>query len=310
MPSSAAAGSQGDAALAYDNLGATFAAQGNLAAAKAAFAEEHAISLAHGYKSTLGLALQGLGWVAGLQGLYPTAAAQLERALALFRELEEPWTCAQALHLLGEVAQRTGDLPHAGRCYRESLLLAHQMGDKAAVALVLQQVGTLVFARGQAEDAARLFAAAAAHHLAGGAIFYTLAGPAERAQSIAQVRTALGDELFAACWAQGEAMALPQAVALAAALAGAAAERAPATGDKEVPKIVQLQDPPGHLTTREREVLQLLVQGLTYGEIADKLVISPRTVNAHLTTIYGKLDVSSRRAAVRVALEHRLLDAR
>ncbi len=52
------------------------------------------------------------------------------------------------------------------------------------------------------------------------------------------------------------------------------------------------------------------MQGLTYGEIADKLVISPRTVNAHLTTIYGKLDVSSRHAAVRVALEHRLLDAR
>jgi DNA-binding CsgD family transcriptional regulator len=73
---------------------------------------------------------------------------------------------------------------------------------------------------------------------------------------------------------------------------------------------VQLPGDPNQLTAREREVLRLLVQGLTYAEIADELVISPRTVNAHLTTIYGKLAVNSRRQAVRVALEHHLLDAR
>ncbi len=232
-----AAGSHGDAAVAYDNLGATFAAQGNHAAARAAFEEEYAISVAFGHKSTLGLATMGLGWVAGLVGDYPAAAAYLDRALALFREQEESWTCAAALHLLGAVAQCRGDLPHAGNCYRESLLLADQMGDKAAVALVLQQVGTLACAQGLSEDAARLFAAAAAHHLADGAIFYTLASPAERSHSIAQVRTALGDELFAACWAQGQAMALPQAVVLgttvAGARTGAVAEWAPAAQEKE-----------------------------------------------------------------------------
>jgi len=64
---------------------------------------------------------------------------------------------------------------------------------------------------------------------------------------------------------------------------------------------------PAGLTSREVEVLRLLVQGLTYAEIADKLVISRRTVNAHVSTIYSKLDVTSRMAAIRFAEAHHLL---
>jgi DNA-binding CsgD family transcriptional regulator len=111
-------------------------------------------------------------------------------------------------------------------------------------------------------------------------------------------------------------MALPQAVVLAVtvaeALATVPAEQAPGVAalGKHLPSTVQLPGAPDPLTAREREVLRLLVQGLTYAEIADMLVISPRTVNAHLTTIYGKLAVNSRRQAVRVALERGLLNAR
>ena len=64
---------------------------------------------------------------------------------------------------------------------------------------------------------------------------------------------------------------------------------------------------PAGLTEREAEVLRLLAQGLSYAEIADRLVISPRTVNRHLTSIYGKLDVTSRHAAARFAIDHGLL---
>jgi predicted ATPase/DNA-binding CsgD family transcriptional regulator len=320
-----AAGDQGDLALAYDNLGGTFAAQGNYAAARAAYEEEHAISQALGYRSTLGLASMGRGWVAGLRGDYAAALGFLEQAVPIFRELNESWTLAQALLLTGEVARCSGDRLRAGRCYRESVTLAHQVGDRAATALVLQQIGTLACDQGHnglghCEDAARLLAAAEAHHIAGGSMAYTLAGPAERSHTIARTRMRLGEELFPACWAQGQAMALPQAVALAAAVAVSVAEsvaesraeQAPAAaapGTNMLPA-VQLPGDPNQLTAREREVLRLLVQGLTYAEIADELVISPRTVNAHLTTIYGKLAVNSRQQAVRVAREHRLLDAR
>jgi DNA-binding NarL/FixJ family response regulator len=64
---------------------------------------------------------------------------------------------------------------------------------------------------------------------------------------------------------------------------------------------------PAGLTPREVEVLHLLAQGLTDAQIAEQLVISPRTVNNHLTSIYGKIRVSSRSAATRYAIEHKLV---
>jgi DNA-binding NarL/FixJ family response regulator len=60
------------------------------------------------------------------------------------------------------------------------------------------------------------------------------------------------------------------------------------------------------LTTREVEVLLLVAQGLSDAQVAAQLVISPRTVNSHLTSIYNKLGVDSRTAASRFAVEHRL----
>jgi len=50
----------------------------------------------------------------------------------------------------------------------------------------------------------------------------------------------------------------------------------------------------------------LLAQGLTNAEIADALIISRVTVNSYLRSIYSKLGVSSRIAAMRYALNHDL----
>jgi DNA-binding NarL/FixJ family response regulator len=63
---------------------------------------------------------------------------------------------------------------------------------------------------------------------------------------------------------------------------------------------------PDDLTTREVEVLRLMARGWSNAQIAEQLVISPRTVNSHLTTIYRKIQVSSRSAATRYAMEHHL----
>ena len=61
------------------------------------------------------------------------------------------------------------------------------------------------------------------------------------------------------------------------------------------------------LTTREREVLQLLARGLRNKEIAARLFVSERTVNFHLANIYAKLHVNGRTEALSRALEHGLL---
>jgi DNA-binding CsgD family transcriptional regulator len=63
---------------------------------------------------------------------------------------------------------------------------------------------------------------------------------------------------------------------------------------------------PARLTQREVEVLRLVAAGLTDASVGEQLYISPRTVSQHLQSIYGKLDVSSRAAATRFAVEHGL----
>jgi DNA-binding NarL/FixJ family response regulator len=59
----------------------------------------------------------------------------------------------------------------------------------------------------------------------------------------------------------------------------------------------------GSLTDRELEVLELAAQGLTNHEIAQRLYISVRTVEAHLTHVYNKLDAGSRTEAVVRAMQ-------
>lgn len=61
------------------------------------------------------------------------------------------------------------------------------------------------------------------------------------------------------------------------------------------------------LTARELEVLQQMVDGLTQKEIADRLFLSPSTVNGHVQHIYEKLHVHSGNAAVAKALRERLV---
>ena len=61
------------------------------------------------------------------------------------------------------------------------------------------------------------------------------------------------------------------------------------------------------LTAREIEVLHLLAQDLSNPQIAERLVVSRRTVDAHLRSIYDKLGVKSRDAAIRVAGEKQLI---
>ncbi|HET7035178.1 MAG TPA: response regulator transcription factor [Thermomicrobiaceae bacterium] len=64
---------------------------------------------------------------------------------------------------------------------------------------------------------------------------------------------------------------------------------------------------PGYdLTAREREVLALLVDGQSNGEIAHQLAVSPSTIKAHVSNILRKLDVASRTEAVALAVRHNL----
>jgi DNA-binding NarL/FixJ family response regulator len=64
---------------------------------------------------------------------------------------------------------------------------------------------------------------------------------------------------------------------------------------------------PGGLSPRELEVVRLVAAGATNREIAERLGISERTVDRHVSNIFAKLDVASRAAATAFAYEHRLV---
>ena len=64
---------------------------------------------------------------------------------------------------------------------------------------------------------------------------------------------------------------------------------------------------PDELTPREMEVLQLIAQGLSNKELANKLTISEKTVKTHLSSIFSKLHLSDRTQAAIYALKHNLV---
>jgi DNA-binding NarL/FixJ family response regulator len=70
---------------------------------------------------------------------------------------------------------------------------------------------------------------------------------------------------------------------------------------KEAPPVEDL-----NLTPREMEILQWLVEGFSYKKIAEKLFISPLTVQSHIKRVYEKLQVHSKSAAVSKALKYKL----
>jgi DNA-binding NarL/FixJ family response regulator len=62
------------------------------------------------------------------------------------------------------------------------------------------------------------------------------------------------------------------------------------------------------LTRREHEILALLAEGLGNTAIAERLVISPKTVSTHVGNIYGKLGVRTRVQALTAGYRHGLLE--
>jgi DNA-binding NarL/FixJ family response regulator len=62
------------------------------------------------------------------------------------------------------------------------------------------------------------------------------------------------------------------------------------------------------LTPREREILQLLADGMSNADVATKLFISQETVKSHVRHILAKLEADTRTQAVAIALREAMID--
>ncbi|MCC6170273.1 MAG: tetratricopeptide repeat protein [Caldilineaceae bacterium] len=291
-------------------------------------------------------ALGELGGIDYHQGNYQAAQARIEENLALLAAyplVDDKFFRTAALHTLGTIARRQGDDPEAARLFTQCLEMARSAGNQWFAALARQELGLIAQRQGDAAQAiAHLRAGMELSwtlgktqnfvSLIGCALVAVQQGEWERAarlcgavealcakldqpfvppqeadyaNALASIGNRRKDPSIAAAWEQGLALTLDQALQ-AAVTTLTAIESLPAAG-APAPHAPLFPLYPAGLTGREVEVLRLLAQRLTYAQIAETLVISRRTVNAHLTSIYSKLGVTGREAATCFAVDHRLV---
>jgi ATP/maltotriose-dependent transcriptional regulator MalT len=266
--------------------------QGDLVRARTVAEEGLASASETGITSAEALALALQGEITLAQGETTTARLLIEQSHTRWQKVGNQGMLASTRALLGKVLAAEADYTAARTMYEESLLRGLAIVD---IAPTVEGLAVVVAEQGETSWAVRLLAAAAALRDSLG----TPLPPVSRtaySRSVASARAQLGEQAFAVVWAEGHGMTWEQALA-----AREPVMISPTPPAKSPPAA------PFGLTGREVEVLRLLAQGLTDAQIAEQLVISPRTVNTHLTAIYGKIQVSSRSAATRYALDQHLI---
>jgi predicted ATPase/DNA-binding CsgD family transcriptional regulator len=254
----------------------------------------------------------------------------------IYRALDHPSGLAETLIISAVVATAQGDTARVERLYEEAARLVEEVedhhlkmivlsqrmisdwrkGDYAAArrqfehliaveassgksSIFLEVLAAIVHGQGLSMWAARLFGLADTLARSGQSL-----GPRKRvtrqfatdvAATRAEVGARLGDNAFAEALAYGRTMSVEDILAIPNPPPIASGRPAAAS------------PPYAHLTARELDVLRLLAQDFSNPEIAERLVISRRTVDAHLRSIYENLGVRSRDAAIRVARENGLL---
>jgi DNA-binding CsgD family transcriptional regulator len=236
-----------------------------------------------------------LGLLAGSQHDAPRAIALFEEGLTQCRAVGERHNLAYSRLLLANLAMVRGEFGSARQWYEEGLATSLDIELTSYIASGLKGLGCVAAAQGLPRWAALLWGTAEtlreSHSVAIPQALYD--------RMVAMVRRQLGEKAFKEALARGCAMTAAQVLASQEAFEPQTVQRLPYAQSASVPSLAGL-------TAREREVLHLVAQGLTDAQVAEQLVISTRTVNTHLTSIYGKIGVSSRSAATRYAIEQHI----
>jgi predicted ATPase/DNA-binding CsgD family transcriptional regulator len=256
------------------------------------------------------------------------------------RELERGIPVSQLLArtVLAELAARRGDLD-APRQLAELWARAERTGDLQRIVPVLEIDTQAALVVGAPQPTARIEATIEQIHQAGAGVGWmgarvascaAFAGiemqvgppmPVPQAAMLARDWRGAADAFGAVGWDYDRAVmlsllddedALVEAIEIARGL-GAEPLMRRVTGRMRERSLRVPQGPreatranPAGLTARQLEVLALLVDGLTNAEIADRLIVSPRTAEHHVAAVLAKLGATTRREAARRAAELRV----
>jgi predicted ATPase/DNA-binding CsgD family transcriptional regulator len=272
-------------AFSLTNLGKVAYALGEYAEARWFFEQSLQTRASLGDTRGVAICYNRLGDAAMGLGNPAEAGQRYAQSLELVSEIGNQWGMAESLSNLGQLASTQARDPAATRLLQEALRLALGTQSAPQVVTIMSALAPILRRAGQAAWADEL-----AHFVAAEPVSFDSYRPqAERLLS----------------WTMPGVTAptLEQAIAEAQAPPRTAERTAPAAA-AESRRLEGAASHPAGLTAREIGVLRLVAQGLTDAQVAEKLVLSPRTVSTHLTSIYGKLQVNSRSAATRFAVEN------
>jgi non-specific serine/threonine protein kinase len=258
------------------------------------FEEALAISRRLGDKPNIAMAIRNLAEVERQRGDYERAKTLGMECLFLYQEITDEFYVAITLGWLGMLATwNGGEHDLAEGFLKEGLALNRKTGYWAMGAYCLEGFAGLAGARGQGARAARLWGAAEALRANIGSPATPEARPYYE-RSMATARTLLGEAAWEGAFAEGMAMSADEAAEYALSEDVAHATKRP-LADGGISTT---------LTRREREVADLVAQGLSTRQIAQRLVLSERTVDKHVANLLKKLKLRSRHQVAARMAEH------
>ncbi|MBY8861951.1 LuxR C-terminal-related transcriptional regulator [Nocardia sp. CA2R105] len=219
----------------------------------------------------------------------PRAGVTARQGIAMADRCGERWSKSSALWALGYHHQVHGEYDEAVAAICAGLEIQREFHDPIGTSLLIETLAWTVAARGEHRRAARLLGAVASEWQRIGTSIETF-GPYLNNPHVRCERTvsaALPEDVLHAEYERGASLDHKQAIDCADdrrrhTPVSSTSEEAPADSADEL------------LTPRERQVAELVAQGLSNRRIAERLVVSRRTIEHHVENIFGKLGFSSR----------------
>jgi predicted ATPase/DNA-binding CsgD family transcriptional regulator len=258
------------------------------------------------YLPGMAYALLLLGDIAFIRTHYVDAQLHYEQSWNMIRQIGDRFAAIFAQCSLGLVALKQRKYEQAAIIIKQAMHQAFELDNTSGLSSTLTAFALLCGQQDLSERAVQFLGTAQAlrdyDHIAIPPVF--LAG---YEQEIQRYKTHIGEAAFQENWSVGQNMSLHHTFGMIANLRLTSSITQITTAEKPAHATDIPPTYPASLTVREVDVLRLLASGLTDIRIAQKLTLSPRTVNTHLRSIYAKLGVSSRSAATRFAVEHDLV---